>query len=73
MLLAAVIAGLAIGGAFVVVMTIVANAIPSAVWSGVFIRAASELDEVKTFREVYPNSNVTVFFNPQCLSCRPPS
>lgn len=66
------IAGLASGTAFIFVIAAMANAMPSTIWSGVFIRTANEFEEVRTFREVYPNSNVTVFFNPHCLSCRPP-
>lgn len=71
-MIAAVIAGLATGIAFIFVITIVANSMPAAILSSTFIRAANELDEVKIFREMYPSSNVTVFFNSSCLSCRPP-
>jgi hypothetical protein len=72
MLFAAVIAGLAAGIAFIFVMTVMADTAPATMVRVSAIRTAGELDEVKTFREVYPNSNVTVFFNSHCLSCRPP-
>ncbi len=71
-MIAAVIAGLATGIAFIFVITIVADSMPATILSAGFIRVANELDEVKVFREMYPSSNVTVFFNPSCLSCRPP-
>jgi hypothetical protein len=71
-LLAAVLAGLAAGVAFIFVVAFTATSIPDAISVTGLIIAANDLDEVKAFAGNYPGYNATVYSNPVCAACRPP-